>query len=97
LRRRLRALGIVESDYLFIGTIHAFSLKHIVAPFASTAGLEIPQPIKVATQEEHRKAFDQAIVKVLGESAKSAQFKVPIDAYRRTHLDRDHIDWNETP
>ena len=93
----MRALGIVESDYLFIGTIHAFSLKHIVSPFASTAGLEIPQPIKVATQEEQRKAFDQAITKILGESAKSAQFKVPIDAYRRTHLDRDRIDWNEHP
>lgn len=97
LRRRLRALGIVASDYFFIGTIHAFSLKHIVSPFASTAGLEIPQPIKVATQEEQKSAFDQAITKVLGESAKSAQFKVPIDAYRRTHLDRDHVEWNEHP
>jgi DNA helicase-2/ATP-dependent DNA helicase PcrA len=95
LRRRLRALGIVESDYLFIGTIHAFSLKHIVSPFASTAGLEIPQPLKVATQEEQRQAFDHAITKILGQSAKSAQFKVAIDAYRRTHLDRDQNDWNE--
>src|SRR5882672_505927 len=95
LRRRLQDLGVEENDCVFIGTIHSFSLKNIVAPFASMAGIEIPQPIKVATQEEQRKAFEGAVTRVLGESAKAYQFKVPIDAYRRTHLDRNATGWNE--
>lgn len=95
LRRRLQSLGVEESDRAFVGTIHAFSLKHIVSPFASTAGLVLPQPIKVATDDEQKKAFEQAVAAVLGESANPAEFKIPISAYRRTHLDRDAADWNE--
>jgi DNA helicase-2/ATP-dependent DNA helicase PcrA len=95
LRHRLHNLGVEENDRVFIGTIHSFSLKNIFAPFASTAGIEITQPIKVATQEEQRKAFEGAVTRVLGESAKAYQFKVPIDVYRRTHLDRSAADWNQ--
>lgn len=95
LRHRLHNLGVEENDRVFIGTIHSFSLKNIVAPFASTAGIKITQPIKVATQEEQRKAFEGAVTRVLGESAKAYQFKVPIDVYRRTHLDRSAVDWNQ--
>ena len=97
LRRRLQHLGIEESDSLFIGTIHSFSLKHIVAPFASSAGVDITQPLNVATQDEQRKAFDRALTGVLGESARASQFRIPIDAYRRTHLDRNAPDWKEHP
>lgn len=96
LRRRLQTLGVEERDRrLFIGTIHTFSLKHIVAPFASAAGLEMPNPIKVATTAEQRKLFDAALTNVMGQSARATQFKVPIDAYRRTHLDRSTAAWNE--
>jgi DNA helicase-2/ATP-dependent DNA helicase PcrA len=95
LRRRLQSLGVEENDRVFIGTIHSFSLKNIVAPFASTAGVEITQPIKIATQEEQREAFESAVARVLGASARTHQFRVPIDAYRRTHLDRRAADWNE--
>jgi DNA helicase-2/ATP-dependent DNA helicase PcrA len=95
LRRRLQDLGVEENDRVFIGTIHSFSLKNVLAPFASTAGIKITQPIKVATQAEQRKAFEGAVTRVLGESANAHQFKVPIDAYRRTHLDRSAADWNE--
>jgi DNA helicase-2/ATP-dependent DNA helicase PcrA len=97
LRRRLQDLGVEESAQVFIGTIHSFSLKNIVAPFASTAGVEITQPIKVATQEEQKEAFERAVAQVLGASAKSHQFRVPIDAYRRTHLDRGAPGWDEHP
>lgn len=95
LRRRLQNLGVEESDNVFIGTIHSFSLKHIIAPFGPSAGLAIPEPIKVATQEEQRRVFDRAVTAVLGQSARASQFRVPIDAYRRTHLDRDAEEWNE--
>lgn len=95
LRRRLQDLGVEENDCVFIGTIHSFSLKNIVVPFASTAGIDITQPIKVATQEEQKRAFERAVTRVLGQSANAFQFKVPIDAYRRTHLDRNAADWNE--
>ncbi|MGC1782073.1 MAG: ATP-dependent helicase [Acidobacteriaceae bacterium] len=98
LRRRLQDLGVEErGKRVFIGTVHSFALKHIVAPYALTAGMKIANPIKVATQEEQRKAFDAAVTQVLGQSARAGQFKVPIDAYRRTHLDRSASDWNEYP
>jgi DNA helicase II / ATP-dependent DNA helicase PcrA len=97
LRRRLQHLGIEESDNFFVGTIHSFSLKHIVAPFSSSAGVDIAQPLKVATQDEQRKAFDRALTAVMGESARASQFRIPIDAYRRTHLDRDARDWKDHP
>src|SRR5215469_18002752 len=58
LRHRLQDLGIEESSRVFIGTIHSFSLKNIVAPFAATAGLQLPQTINIATQEEQRSAFE---------------------------------------
>ena len=96
LRRRLQALGVEERDrHIFIGTIHSFSLKHIVAPFALAAGLEIASPIKIATTSEQRKLFDAALTNVMGESAQASQFRLPIDAYRRTHLNRSAAIWNE--
>ena len=56
LRRRLQSLGVEERERrIFIGTIHSFSLKHIVAPFALAAALKIASPIKVATVDEQRK------------------------------------------
>jgi superfamily I DNA/RNA helicase len=98
LKRRLQALGVEESNRrVFIGTIHSFSLKHIVTPFADVAGLGLPNPLKVATTAEQRKLFDDALTKVMGESARASTFKVPIDAYRRTHLDRNAAAWNEEP
>lgn len=96
LKRRLQALGVEERERrVFIGTIHSFSLKHIVAPFALAAGLNIANPIKVATADEQRKLFDAALTNVMGESARASHFKVAIDAYRRTHLDRNTASWNE--
>lgn len=98
LKRRLQALGVEESNRrVFIGTIHSFSLKHIVTPFADVAGLGLPNPLKVATTAEQRKLFDDALTKVMGESARASMFKVPIEAYRRTHLDRNAAAWNEEP
>src|ERR1700729_3056606 len=40
LKRRLERLGVRESQYVFIGTIHAFCLKHVVLPYARLAGLD---------------------------------------------------------
>lgn len=98
LKRRLQVLGVEERERrVFIGTIHSFSLRHIVAPFAQAAGLNIARSIKVATVEEQRKLFDAALTKVMGESARASQFKVAIDAYRKTHLDRNSASWNEDP
>lgn len=98
LRRRLQHLGVEEQDRrVFIGTVHSFALKNILIPFASVAGLKLPEPIQVATQAEQGRIFESSLTNVLGQSAKSSQFKVPIDAYRRTHLDRHVPDWREHP
>lgn len=98
LKRRLQQLGVEEYERrVFVGTVHSFALNNIVVPFAIAAGMKLPQPIRVATQTEQRKAFEDAVTQVLGESARASQFKIQIDAYRRTHLDRENPTWNEYP
>jgi DNA helicase II / ATP-dependent DNA helicase PcrA len=96
LKRRLHQLGIEDRDRrVFIGTVHSFALKNVLVPFGSLGGLELPGYLQVATPIEQRQMFGRAITRVFGQSARADQFKVQIDAYRRTHLDRRATDWNE--
>lgn len=46
LQRRLAKLGVVECSNVFIGTVHSFSLKHVVSPFA---WLEMDPKIKTSS------------------------------------------------
>lgn len=98
LKRRLQTLGVEERNRrVFIGTVHSFALKNVLMPYAAIAGLKLPDPIRVATQVEQKKLFESAVTSIMGQSARASQFKVPIDAYRRTHLDRETSDWQEYP
>src|SRR5260221_14120236 len=49
LQKRLATLGVVESSNVFIGTVHSFSLKHVVSPFAWLSDLGFPKEISVAS------------------------------------------------
>jgi DNA helicase-2/ATP-dependent DNA helicase PcrA len=60
LRRRLRTLGVRRRPNLFIGTVHAFAMSQIVAPFAAVAGRKDLAASRLATDGELREAFDAA-------------------------------------
>ena len=56
LKRRIAKLGILSSRRTFIGTVHSFCFQHIVRPFAHLGGLQIANPICVATSDQKKSA-----------------------------------------
>lgn len=92
LKRRLERLGVRESQHVFVGTIHAFCLKHVVLPYARLAGLDIPDDVGVALPSEQERVFDEALSEVYGGTPPSG-WRTGFDKYRRTHLDRDSPAW----
>lgn len=95
LRRRLDGLGIQESEFVYIGTIHSFCLKHILLPFGNVAGLGLPQQISVASPGIQERVFEDAYGKVFGQNISPFGARVGFDRYRRTHLDRASKTWHD--
>ena len=91
LNRRLGDLGLRESSRLFIGTIHAFCLLHLLIPYAKLAGLPIPQPIKVAPITTADQIFLEESQTLFGIG--NPLRKNDIDLMRRSHLDRTSVAW----
>lgn len=60
LRRRVRALGVDRRPNLFVGTVHAFALGRIVAPFAASAGRHDLAASRLGSDHEIEEAFDVA-------------------------------------
>jgi DNA helicase-2/ATP-dependent DNA helicase PcrA len=63
LRTRVRALGVPRRPNLFIGTVHGFALRRIIAPFAAPAGQEALAACRLASEQESREAFDAAFAR----------------------------------
>lgn len=93
LRRRLDGLGIQESGHVYVGTIHSFCLKHIVLPFGSVGGLNLPLQLSVAAPGMQDRVFEQAFGRVFGPNANPYGWRTGFDKYRRTHLDRTAAAW----
>lgn len=95
LTKRLGRLGARSSRNLFVGTVHSFCLKSIVLPYARLAGIEIPDPVKVATNSAKDKAFATALATAMSSDENPAQWRTRCEAYRRTILDRHLPAWND--
>ncbi len=93
LKRRLERLGVRESHYIFIGTIHAFCLKHVVLPYAGLAGLDISDQVAVALPSEQEGIFEETFPEVYGSNTPPSGWRTAFDKYRRTHLDRGASAW----
>ena len=91
--RRLRQLGLEQSPRLFVGTVHSFCLLHLLLPFARLAGLQLPFPLKVATESEAKQVYREVAEKLRG--VDQATRKEDIDLHRRVHLDRGSPAWRE--
>lgn len=91
LSRRLRQLGLEQSPRLFVGTVHSFCLLHLLLPFAQLAGLELPYPLKVATESEAESIY-RAVAENLRGIGQPVR-KMDVDRHRRVNLDRDSKAW----
>ncbi|MCK6436674.1 ATP-dependent helicase [Rivihabitans pingtungensis] len=89
--RRLRKLGLEQSPRLFVGTVHSFCLLHLLLPFAQLAGLELPYPLKVATESEAASIY-RAVADNLRGNGQPVR-KEDVDRHRRVNLDRDSKAW----
>jgi DNA helicase-2/ATP-dependent DNA helicase PcrA len=93
LRKRLGALGVEDGKRAAIGTLHSFCLQHIVLPYARLAGIPMPDPLKVAIEEERQRCWAAAVESIKGADEPPQNWIFTCDVYRRTHLDRQKEDW----
>lgn len=88
LGRRLDDLGVAQSPRLFIGTVHSFCFQELVMPFGRLGGLEIPDGVAVATENDRAALFGAALTAVHGKDEKPLDWQQRFHRFRRTSLDR---------
>lgn len=96
LDNRLSVLGVESRGRIFIGTVHSFALTQIVLPYARTAGINLPDPFRVATRVQETTAFQRAFDRVIGGAGNIEGFRLPMTRYRRTIVNRDSDRWHGT-
>jgi ATP-dependent DNA helicase Rep/DNA helicase-2/ATP-dependent DNA helicase PcrA len=92
LRGRLKKLAVAEDGRLHLATVHSFCLTQLVLPFARLAGLDVPDPLVVASPAQSRKLFEQAHMETLGSPAPK-WFRIECDRLRRTIVDQGSREW----
>jgi len=92
LRSRLIKLGADEGDRLLLSTVHSFCLTELVLPYAVMAGLNVPDPLVVASPAQAKNLFSDAYRAQLGGNAPN-WFRMACDKLRRTIPDRDSGEW----
>jgi DNA helicase-2/ATP-dependent DNA helicase PcrA len=95
LSRRLETLGLRNTPNLFVGTIHGFCLRHILMPYANLAGMNLPEPLTMATTRQVEATFRRVAERQLGVG--QPYRLLDQSRYRRVHLDRNAPDWNSDP
>ena len=95
LKGRLDRLGVQAGRNLFVGTVHSFCLKNLILPYGSLANLNLPHEIEVASPTEQARLFAGALEEEIGGNQHPTNWKVRVDEYRRTHLDREKAYWLE--
>lgn len=97
LEQRLQALGIEAGERVFIGTVHSFSLTQIILPYAKVAGMGLPDPFQVASNNEQRGALERAYDRVIAAGDDPhTRWRNQLDRYRRRYLDRDSPEFLKT-
>lgn len=85
LERRMDRLGAGNRPGVFIGTLHSFCLRFVVASLAPLIGIDLPQPLVVASQGLQKELFASAMDAI---GVHTDGFRTPFDRFRRTALDR---------
>lgn len=92
IRGRLKKLGVAEDGRLHLATVHSFCLTQLVLPYARLAGLEVPDPLVVASPTQSRQLFEKAHLETLGSPAPK-WFRMESDKLRRTVVDQGSKEW----
>jgi DNA helicase-2/ATP-dependent DNA helicase PcrA len=95
LEQRLAALGVEPGRRVFVGTVHSFSLTQIVLPYAKVAKLGLPDQFTVATDYQQKVALETAFKRAIGGPDNPQDWKLPMNRYRRSILNRDSKAWKE--
>src|SRR5215216_7187420 len=64
LDRRLLLLGVQRRSNLFVGTVHGFALNCVIRPYAAIVGLGDVVDATVASAEERKHFFEEALYSV---------------------------------
>ncbi|MDR7945193.1 ATP-dependent helicase [Achromobacter aegrifaciens] len=92
LRSRLNKLGADDGDRLLLSTVHSFCLTELVSPYAALAGIDVPDPLIVASPAQARKYFADAYREQLGGNVPN-WFRMACDKLRRTIPDKGSDEW----
>jgi ATP-dependent DNA helicase Rep/DNA helicase-2/ATP-dependent DNA helicase PcrA len=87
-------LDVDLTDRLRLSTVHSFCLTELVLPYARLAGIDVPDPLLVASPSQARELFRQAYVQKL-RSEPPNWFRVECDKLRRTIIDRESSAWKD--
>jgi superfamily I DNA/RNA helicase len=92
IRGRLKKLGVADDGRLHLATVHSFCLTQLVLPYARLAGLDVPDPLVVASPTQSRKLFERAHQETLHSPA-PRWFRTECDKLRRTIVDQNSKEW----
>ena len=84
LQTRLSELGVRKEANLFVGTVHAFCLACVDAPFLHLYEADLQPPLKVATQTTRLSHLAQ-VMEGLGIRGNPQKWLEDIDLYRRQY------------
>ncbi len=86
LKKRLRLYGYIPSEKDFVGTVHSFSLLHVIEPFAHLyPQYNIKYPIKILPKEISNKIYQTVLEELNIEDNRDLQL-VEINKYRSLSL-----------
>jgi len=83
IRRRVDRLGVERRPNLFIGTVHAFALGRIISPFARVVGRPQLQNMSIASSEQSKQAYEQAIDDVFSPNEDTRSVRSTIEILRQ--------------
>ena len=95
LKRRLSDLGVEDGRRASIGTVHSFCLQHILLPYGRLAGVQVPDPLNVASATDRHQCLAEGVRQIKGPDEPPSDWNFRCSLYRRTHLDRDRSSWYE--
>lgn len=59
--QRLFDLGYVKRSNVFLGTVHAFCIAEVIAPYAHLYDYDIPMPLKIVSEKEKKQLFKNIV------------------------------------
>lgn len=88
LERRLRQLGVEETEHVFIGTVHSFCFQQIILPFSNLCETGLPKNPRVAIESEKVRIFGETLARIISADEPPWRWRTRAECYPRTYLDK---------